>query len=275
MPTTRFLAFAASMMAAPLVAHDFWVQPASFWVRPGAAVPLTFFVGHGAARERSAIAVQRVTRFDAIGPRGKTDLSGELPNSGEISASIRFQASGIQVVSLATGNSASNLPAARFEEYAKAEGLINVIKIRTAGGRTNAPGRELYSRRAKTLIQVGAASTASEPHVIKPVGLGLEIVPLRNPYAQGNASQLPVRVLYKGKPLSGALVKLTDLDADAEPVEIHRSDATGRANFRSRRSGNWQFNVVWSEPIAGNRSADFSTIFSSLTFGFPAPREGR
>src|SRR5689334_5333089 len=29
------------------VAHDFWLQPNEFWVRPEATVPITLQVGHG------------------------------------------------------------------------------------------------------------------------------------------------------------------------------------------------------------------------------------
>ena len=75
-------------------------------------------------------------------------------------------------------------------------------------------------------------------------------------------------MLYQGRPLAGALVKLNDLAADAQPVETHRTDASGRATFKARRSGEWQLNVVWSEPLANSRSADFMTTFSSLSFGF-------
>ncbi len=269
MHTATRLATLVCLVASPLVAHDFWLQPAAFWVRPGAALPVTFLVGHGPARERSTIAPPRITQFRATGPRGAVDRADDLVQRGASDAVLAFASPGTYVVSMATSNASSNLPAARFNEYASAEGLTNVLAFRRAQGQTNSPGREFYSRRAKALIQVGAPAVAAQPHVVTPVGLSLEIVPLRNPYAMGNASHLPVRVMFKGKPLAGAFVKLTNLDDDAKPSETHRSDATGVASFRARRSGQWQLNVVWSEPIAGNRSADFLTVFTSLTFGFP------
>ena len=266
-------AASAALFAAPLVAHDFWLQPPKFWVRAGESVAIKFLVGHGAAREQSAIAGKRISRFDTIGPQGLADRKRDLGTGGADSgAALTFARPGIYIVAMATNNASSDLPGPRFTEYATAEGLTNVLALRAARGDTNKPGRELYSRRAKTLIQVGAPGVAAQSHVIKPVGLDLEIVPLRNPYAIGGASQLPIRVLFKGRPLAGALVKLTNLAADAQPVEIRRSDAAGRAVFTARRAGEWQFNVVWSEPISDNRAAEFVTVFSSLTFGFPAQR---
>ena len=120
-----------------------------------------------------------------------------------------------------------------------------------------------------------AKPQSTQPQATKPVGLGLEIVPLRNPYALGGARDLPVQIFYQGRPLAGAFVKLTNLAADAEPVETHRTDKNGQASFRAKRSGQWQMNVVWSQPLANNAAADFLTTFSSLAYGFPNAGDGR
>ena len=40
-------------------------------------------------------------------------------------------------------------------------------------------------------------------------------------------------------------------------------------SFRPRRDGEWLLNVVWTRPLTGDRGADFDTVFSSLTFGYP------
>jgi uncharacterized GH25 family protein len=81
-----------------------------------------------------------------------------------------------------------------------------------------------------------------------------------------------VRVLFEGRPLPGALVKLTNLDADEKPVAMQRTDAAGRAVFTAPRSGSWLLNVVWTKPISGDRRGDFDTTFSSLTWGYPVER---
>ncbi len=268
----NMLAVAAGLLfvAAPAAAHDFWLQPSRFWTAPSVRVPLTIQVGHGPARQRSPMPAARVTAFQSIGPEGRLDRSRELhlgqPRSD---ADLAFASPGTHVVLFSSNLAPSNLPAIRFNDYAKVEGLTAVIRHRVASGTTDAAGRELYARRAKALVQVGNPGTRAQPHVTRQVGLTLEIVPERNPYAPGGASALPVRIFYKGRPLAGALVKLTDLDADDKPVETHLTDRAGRAVFRLPRQGEWQMNVVWSEPLRTSRAADFLTIFSSLTFGFP------
>ena len=83
-----------------------------------------------------------------------------------------------------------------------------------------------------------------------------------------------MRILYQGRPLAGALVKLNNLDFDERPVETHATDAQGRAVFRLPKVGLWQLNVIWTRLIAKDPKADFETTFSSLSLGFPRPGVG-
>lgn len=258
----------ATLLASPLAAHDFWLQPSRFAVAPGGRVPMIFLVGHGTFRQRSAIGADRVKLFRVIGPQGTTDRAADLTLGQAADATTGFAQPGTYIVAFSTSNTPSNLPALRFNDYATAEGLTLVTRQRAAAGTADSPGRELYSRRGKALIQVGPPGRAAQPQITTPAGLGLEIVPLINPYQPGASRALPVRVLYQGRPLVGALVKLNNLQADAEPVEMHRSDAAGQATFRLPTGGQWQLNVVWSQPLPRNTSAEFLTTFSSLSFGF-------
>ena len=127
---------------------------------------------------------------------------------------------------------------------------------------------ESYRRVTKAIVQAGAVGAQSESQVTRPLGLPLEIVPERNPYAT-TERDLPVRVFFEGEPLPGALVKLTRLEHDDAPVEDRRTDQTGRANFPLAPRGTWLLNVVWTKPVATPAEVDFDTTFSSLTFGFP------
>src|SRR3982074_831129 len=69
--------------ASSVGAHDFWLQPNEFWLRPPAATPFTLLVGHGPFRQRSPIPLRRITRFEAIAPDGTAiDLRGNLNLGG-------------------------------------------------------------------------------------------------------------------------------------------------------------------------------------------------
>lgn len=250
-------------------AHDFWIQPGQFQAPEGATIPMTLQVGHGPERQRSSLPARRVVRFGVAAPDGAfLDQRGSLNLGGaEADGALQLSGGGTHVVVLETDSAArSRLSADRFAAYAREEGLEPALQARRAAGSEQLDASERYGRRAKALVQVGAEPGGE--HVTRPLGLSLEIVPEVNPYAAKGAAALPVRVFYEGKPLAGALVKLTDLSHDDRPLETHRTDAAGRARFAMPGAGAWLLNVVWTKPLA-DQEVDFETVFSSLSFGFP------
>jgi len=251
--------------------HDFWLQPAVYRGQPDVPMPMTLLIGHGPERQRSRIAQTRITRFEAVTPEGGSiDLRNTLhlgvPSSD---GTLNLQKPGTYVLLLETDDQAKSfLPALRFNEYLLAEGLTLAVAQRERTHRMDADGSENYRRIAKSIVQVGSMDFQQGGHVTAPLGLSLEIVPEVDPYALPQADALPIRVIDEGRPLEGALVKLTNIDHDADPTEVHRTDKDGRAIFKMPTGGNWLLNVVWTKPQPPSRDTDFETIFSSLSFGF-------
>jgi uncharacterized GH25 family protein len=256
--------------ASTVAAHDFWVQPAQYWTMPQSVTSITLQVGHGPSRQRSPIPRQRIARFEAITPAGEVvDLRGSLDLGGDSSdGAFRLRAPGAYVLVLETDETQGRMPAARFNGYLREEGLSLALEQRERTQRIDADGRERYSRRAKSIVQVGSQDQGSQSQITRPLGLELEIVPEANPYAEPRAAILPVRVFFEGAPLAGALVKLTNLEHDAEPTDVQRTNDVGRVAFRMPESGTWLVNVVWTRPLTDAPDAEFETVFSSLSFGF-------
>lgn len=268
MPTRMILLIAA--IASPAAAHDFWIQPAAFHVAVGAPVAVTLLVGHGTDRQRWGAKAARVVRFATIVGATTVDRRALLhTESGSDDATLSFASPGTHIVMLETNHATSVLPAIRFDDYVKVEGLTPAATLRA--GKPASAGREIYSRRAKALIQVGAPMGA-QPWITRPIGQTLEIVPQINPYRLVDGQALPVRVYYRGQPLGGATVKLVNLDADSKPAAVRLTGSDGRVAFDVPRRGRWQLNVVWTRPIVGHPDADYDTTFASLTFGFDRRR---
>jgi hypothetical protein len=248
------------------------VQPNEYWLRPDAVIPMTLQVGHGPFRQRSPIPLSRIVRFAAIPPDGAPiDLRGNLHVGGNTGdGDLRFRAPGTYVLVLETDDRAqSHLPAIRFNDYLRVEGLTAALAQRERTHRMDADGSENYSRRAKSIVQVGLPGAGSQAQVTRPLGLPLEIVPEVSPYSQPRPANLPVRVMYEGRPLAGALLKLTNLTQDATPLETHLTDHAGRATFTMPSRGTWLLNVIWTTALPSSRETDFETFFASLSFGFP------
>lgn len=272
----RTLALAIAMASAPLTAHDFWIQPQRFQTAVGAPFPAIFLVGHAALRQRWALDAGHVPLLvDIVGAK-RRDIRGDLKAVGGAADVVTsFDSPGLHVLAMQSTYALSDLPALRFNDYAAAEGLALILAARRQSGTTNTNGRERYSRRAKTLVQVGVQTATNQSLATRAIGLKLEIVPERNPYALDGNRMLPVRVMYKGRRLPGATVKLTSLEFDAKPLAVAVTDRDGHASLRVPPVGDWLVNVIWSEPIKGDPKADFDTTFSSLTFGYSPARRGR
>ena len=249
-------------------AHDFWLQPLRFAIAAPGPVPIKILVGHGTARDRWGQNADRVVLFSSIGPDGIIDRRSALRlGAAGFDAIPALAKAGTYVLAFQSASAKSDLPYLRFNDYVTTEGItpISAYRAQTRSERTN--GRELYSRRAKAIIDVGPVDPAGSARVTRQVGLSLEIVPDRHPRTLKPGEAMGVRVFYHRKPLGGALVKLTNLDADEKPVATARTDSAGRARFVAPAHGSWQFNIVWSDVLTGNADADYITTFSSLSFG--------
>ncbi len=254
-------------------AHDFWLQPSEYWINPDTLDSMTLQVGHGPFRQRSPIPLRRITRFQAIAPNGMAvDLHQRLRlGQGAEDGDFRLNDPGTYVLVLQTDDGAqTHLPAIRFNDYLNVEGLTPALEQRARLQRMDADGSERYSRCAKSIVQVGQPRAGLQGQVDKPVGLPLEIVPEANPYGTKRPATFPVRVLYAGHALAGALVKLTNLANDASPFEVRLTDRDGRASFTMPSAGAWLLNVIWTKPLPRSEETDFETVFSSLSFGFPS-----
>lgn len=257
-------------LASPAAAHDFWLHPTAFRPASPGDLSLSIQVGHGEDRAAWPVNVKRVLVFRSIGPSGVADRRPQLRQAAT-TFTVPFAEAGAHVLALQTNHAESTLPPARFNAFLEEEGLTPALLHRERTKSAGKPGREIYSRRAKALVQVGAL-TGAQPHVTRPVGLSLEIVPELDPATLGPGGSLPVMVVWEGRPLPGALVKLTELQADAQTVAQQRTDAAGRATFKPPRAGAWLLDVVWTKPIE-HPSADFDTTFSSLSFSLAGGRD--
>lgn len=264
----KLAAIALALIATPIAAHDFWLQPSGFQFPAATRVPMIIFVGHGPARQRWGVGVDHVALFRSVGPGGVQDRRPNLTlDSPTHDAIVKLDQSGSYVLAFQSTLTPSSLPYLRFNDYLKVEGITPALTRRKRMGTEQTDGRELYSRRAKAIMQIGPVSPASAALVTKPLGLTLEIVPEKHPYLLKAGEALPVRVYFEHRPVAGALVKLTNLDYDTRPLEMHRTDREGRTSFMVPQRGSWLINVIWTKPIK-NPQADFQTTFSSLTFGY-------
>ncbi|WP_425410418.1 DUF4198 domain-containing protein [Hyphococcus sp.] len=271
MKSSRFVSFAAiaaAIMVYPAHAHDFWLEPADYRAGLDKPVHINFMVGHAGEGEHWNLRKERVAAFTRIGARGAEDISRTItPGGKDGGADVKFTAPGTYIIAFESTPAFIELDAETFNAYLEEEGLTQAIEHRRAHARTDKPGTEYYSRRAKTIINAGENAVASGADITAAVGHTLEIRPLDNPFSLAPGEPLPLEVLYNGAPLPGATVSLENLRVGIFPETRRTTDENGHAAFDLPKKGAWKFNVVWATPVEHDE-ADFETVFSSLTFSF-------
>jgi uncharacterized GH25 family protein len=259
----------ASLAAQPAEAHEFWLSPSTYRPAAGDLVSVSMIVGTGFRGEVKPYATPRTVRFVLRGARDN-DLSALPTNGDPVSARFKVASGDGQLLAYESNFASIELPARDFDAYLKLEGLDLPLAARVRLGAAEGPGHERYARCSKAWIGTGAAARATAP-----VGLTMEIVPLADPAV---AEKLPVRVLFHGQPLAGALLRAWNrpllgagpADPAARdslgPVIQMRTDAKGEALLAARATGEWMVSAVHMEPSSDPAAADWQSWWASLTF---------
>jgi len=258
LPTLPFAA--ALLAAAPALAHDFWIEPSSFRPQTPAQVRVALRVGQDFRGDPVPRDDRRILRFVLVGPAGEAPIPG-LPGT-DPAGFARVDRPGLYVIGYRSGRTPITLDAEKFEKYLADEGLERVVRARSERGEGEKPGREVYSRCAKSLLLAGEGPARS-PDIA--LGFTLELVPEKNLERPGD---LPVRLLYEGKSLEGALVVAMSRDEPERKLSA-RTDRNGRVVLRLTRSGVWLVKAVHMVPAPKETEADWESLWASLTFQIP------
>jgi Domain of unknown function (DUF4198) len=261
---------AALLCPAPVFAHDMWIEARPFRPATGEIVSVRLRVGQDLLGDALPLDPALVNQFVV------EDVGGRRPvvrrDGADPAGLVRAATTGLLVVGYYSNPSAVELPAPKFDQYLKDEGLDAIAALRARRGDTGATVRELYSRCAKSLVLAGPPS--DEPGDRR-LGFVLELVAERNPYALRVGQELPVRLTYENRPLAGALVVAMNRSGPGQRLAA-RSDSEGRVRFQVPAGGMWLIKAVHMVPAPAGTNAEFVSFWASLTFeagaGNPAGR---
>jgi uncharacterized GH25 family protein len=248
------------LVAAPLFAHDMWIEPATFSPEPGQIVGVKLRVGQdllGDPLPRNPSLISQFVVEDAAGRKPVVGRDGADP-----AGFVRVATPGLLVIGYRSNPSATELAAEKFNQYLKEEGLEAVAAQRARRNETGVKARELFSRCAKSLVLSGAPGEGQGDRLL---GFTLELVAERNPYAVRAGGDLPFRLTYESRPLAGALVVAMNRLNPSEKLSA-RTDSDGRVRFRLRPGGMWLVKAVHMVPAPAGANAEWASFWASLTF---------
>ncbi len=250
--TLFLLAFAGSLNA-----HDLWLITGV----TGARGRVCARIGEHFPAATNGVSADRVDVFQIRTEAGAKPLTG-VEGKKQFCATLPA-ASTAGVAEIIVHPRFIRLDAKDFNAYIEDEGFKSVMAARQQGGKTNAQGRELYSRSSKLLI--GRSSEMAT----RPLGHALEIVPEKDPATLAAGEALPVQVLFRGKPLSGVRVSAASAGPEMKghdfPVTAE-TDANGRALLKLNRGGLWYVRLIHMVAAQDDPEVDWRSFFATLTF---------
>ena len=251
---------ALTLSRGPLFAHDMWIEPTTFSPASGEIIGVRLRVGQDLLGDPLPRDPTLFNQFFVEDAAGRKPVIGR--DGGNPAGFLRVAMPGLLVIGYHSNPSAIEMPAEKFNQYLKEEGLDAVAALRARRNETGAKAQELFSRCAKSLVLSGSPSEAQGDRLL---GFTLELVAERNPYAIRAGEELPVRLTYENRPLAGALVVAMNRLNPSEKLAA-RTGNDGRVRFRLRPGGMWLVKAVHMVPAPAGTHAEWTSFWASLTF---------
>ena len=253
------------LVAAPAArAHDFWIEPSTYAPTPGQRVVVRLRVGDHFPGDPFARTPKRIERFALLGGAAEVEVPGAegVDPAGFVVAGQP----GIYQIVYDSNHASIELSGEKFERHLAEQGLERISELRKKAGGSASAAKEIYSRSVKALIAVGESPGEGYD---RPAGLPLELIPEKNPFQLAPGSELPLRLLYQGKPLAGVWVEARNSRRTEERVS-GRTDRDGRVRLRLASGGPWLVKAVHMVAAPKESGADWESLWASLTFAVPA-----
>ena len=255
----RSVALALLLTAVPLAAHDMWIEPTSFVPEMGRVVGLRLRVGQDFLGDPIPRDPALIDQFISVDSNGKKAVYGH--DGADPAGLLPVTETGLVILGYQSHPKPIALPAATFNQYLKEEGLDAIAELRARRNQTGSDVREIFSRCAKSLVRYGAVDAQTD----QALGFTLELIAGKNPYLMQAGQDLPVRLMYEGHPLPGALVIAMN---KANPMAkiTARTDKAGKVTLRLPEDGIWLVKAVHMIPAPDGANADWASFWASLTF---------
>lgn len=247
----------SASLAAPAATHDFWIEPSTYRPEPLQRVTLRHRVGNHFLGDPVPRDEGLMVRFVTLGGDGEKRVPGV--HGVDPAGIAQAPETGTLVVAYQSRGSVAELPSDKMARYAEEEGVASQLP---AGWQRKALLRDSFSRSVKSLLVVHGRGSAGFDRV---AGLPLELVPLVDPAGLAAGGALPVRLLWQGKPVAGIQVAALSR-LDPSKALVARTDGDGRVTFTLPRTGEWLVKAVRILPAPPDGTADFSSLWTSLTF---------
>jgi uncharacterized GH25 family protein len=244
-------------------AHEFWMHPSGFFFSKGESVVISFKVGENFTGEPWNLQKSKLLKLEHHRMALSKDLFPITVEGEKEHLRVLLEEEGTHLFVMQTNHAFVDLEAEKFNEYLKEDGLDDAYNRRKKTNSLDKNGREMYARYTKLFVQAGKKKDDTYK---KEIGLPLEIMPIQNPYQLKVGSRVSFKILFKGKPLFGARVKVWNRHNNRTMVQNIYSQQDGVIETHISNPGMWMVSVVNMIP-AQHPKADWESFWGSMVFG--------
>ena len=241
--------------------HDLYLMPSQFRLAPEQPLVLAAHVGDSFPASEGPIDPRRIVDAKVWTEGAPVENFRIIGRATWGTATIATP--GSHVLGIGSTPKFLELEPAKFEAYLKEEGLDSIVAWRAANREAAKPGREIYSKYAKTLV---TAQTPNDGYQLK-AGYPIEIVLEADPTRMKPGDLLPIQVLWKGQPAAGLQVEVATA---AKASKAGRTDGEGRLRVKLDQAGKYRLHTVAMERHANPAEADWRSVWASFTFELTA-----
>ncbi|WP_051669552.1 DUF4198 domain-containing protein [Bryobacter aggregatus] len=252
------------LLSASLMAHDLYIMPDRFRVTANTTLEVGFHNGDAFPASEVAPRVERLQNAELHKGAKVIPLQGlRVAGKRTVGTVAIPEGDGNLLLGVRTVPNFIQLAPKKFTAYLTEEGLPEIIAWREKNGEAKKPGRERYTKFAKSLLRSGAADDTYR----QALGFTIEIIPEANPSLLKPGAVLPIQVLLRGKPVAGLQVESAWAENGKSKVTVvGRTNAEGRIEVPLTSTGKWRLHALQMERCAEPAIADWESSWASLTF---------
>lgn len=245
-------------------AHEFWLEPNTYAPKVKEDVGILLKVGQNFSGSLYPYLSDRFFKFTTEQNGGAKTVEG-LDGDDDPAVKLAFPDERLAILTYHSKSFDLNYEKiAKFESFLGNTGLDEILTRHRAAGKPETGIDERYYRAAKLLLNVGGKAMGED----KFTGMPLELVAERNPYGLAVGEELPVRLLYEGKPIEGILITAIE-KSNPKAAQKRRTDKDGRAMIPLPASGAWLLNAVHMIEPAPDEGIHWISLWASMTFERP------
>lgn len=243
--------------------YEIWLLPQKFLFQPGEKAVVAITTSNDFSGDPLDVKKDGIEKATHYFLSGSEDLKAAVKEGAKDHFEVTLSREGTHLIATQSVPASVKVDAEEFNTYLKDQGLDDVYAQREKTNTLSKEGNETYSWYAKLLLQTGKAG---DDTYRKAVGTPLEIIPEKNPYLLKTGDFIRFKIVWQGKPLFGAMVKVFIKKNSRTGLQTIYTGQDGMIEVPVSGGGSWMVSVVKMIP-SKNAQADWRSFRASLVFG--------